>query len=161
MAKSDGILWHGRQSVNEAALQRLIDESEVRKLVQEHYRALDEANYDALHSLYTDDAVFEIGGQIQRGRQAIVDTPGTNIGRAYEVTYHHIGQIYVDLDGDEARGVAYVVAYHLPNAAELMKHEDGGGKFHVTARRTEDGWRLTQARLEVVFAQGDPMRFHV
>ncbi|AMW14501.1 hypothetical protein A4E84_36480 [Streptomyces qaidamensis] len=142
-------------------MQRLIDESEVRKLVQEHYRALDDANFDALNSLYTDDAVFEIGGQIHRGRKAIVDTPGNTIGRAYEVTYHHIGQIYVDLDGDEARGVAYVIAYHLPNAAELMKHEDAGGKFHVTARRTEDGWRFTQVRLEIVFTQGDPMRVHV
>ncbi|MGW0826266.1 nuclear transport factor 2 family protein [Streptomyces sp. NPDC002845] len=147
--------------MSEVALQRLIDESEVRDLVQAYYRALDEANFDALSALCTDDVVLELGGQIHRGRQAIVDTAKNTLGRAYEVTYHHIGQIYVDIDGDEARGVAYGVAYHLPNAAEPMKHEDGGGKLHVAARRTEDGWRFTRVRLEIVFAQGDPMSIHV
>lgn len=147
--------------MNEAALQRLIDESELRNLIQTHYRALDEKNFDALSALYTEDAVLEVGGQIHHGRQAIIDTPKHSLGRAYEVTHHHIGQIYVDIDGDEARGVAYVVAYHLPKAAELMKHEDGGGKLHVAARRTEDGWRFTRVRLEIIFAQGDPMSIHV
>lgn len=146
--------------MNEAALQRLIDESEVRDLVRAYYRAFDEANFDALYALYTDDAVLEVGGQIHHGRQAIVDTTKNALG-AYEVTHHVIGQIYVDIDGDEARGVAPGVAYHLPNAAEPMKHEDGGGKLHVAARRTEDGWRFTRVRLEIVFTQGDPMSIHV
>ena len=105
--------------------------------------------------------MLEIGGQVHHGRQAVTDITKRTLGRAYEVTYHHIGQIYLDIDEDEARGVAYVVAYHLPKAAEPMKHEDGGGKHHLTARRTEDGWRYTRVRLEIVFAQGDPMSIHV
>jgi uncharacterized protein (TIGR02246 family) len=147
--------------MNEAALQRLVDESDLRDLMQALPRALDEKNFDALGALFTEDGVHEIAGQIRRGRQAITDGPKGDLERLYQATYHHIGQIYVDLDGDEATIVAYIVAYHLPKAAEPMKHQDGGAKYHAVARRTEDGWRLTRARHEIIFFQGEPMSFDV
>ena len=147
--------------MNEAALQRLIDEAELRNLIQTLARALDEKDFDALSALYTEDGSIELGGQIHRGRQALIDAPQRALGGNYEATYHHMGQIYVDVDGDEATTLAYIVAYHIPKTAEPMKHQDGGGKLYADARRTEDGWRFTRVRLDVLFLQGDPLTIDV
>jgi hypothetical protein len=57
--------------------------------------------------------------------------------------------------------VAYIIAFHLPKVAEPTRHEDGGGKYHATARRAENGWRLTHVRLEMVLFQGEPMTVKV
>jgi SnoaL-like protein len=118
--------------MNEAALQRLVDESDLRNLIQALPRAIDEKDFDALGA-FTEDGVHEIAGQVRRGRQAIIDGPKGDLERLYEATYHHMGQIYVDIDGDEATIVVYIVAYHLPKAAEPMKHQDGGAKYHAVA----------------------------
>lgn len=147
--------------MNEAALQRLLDESELRNLIQALLRALDERDFDALGPLYTEDGVREVGGRVYRGREEIVSGPKKFLATAYEATFHHLGQVYVDIDGDEASIVAYIIAFHLPKVAEPTRHEDGGGKYHATARRTENGWRLTHVRLEMVLFQGEPMTVKV
>lgn len=145
--------------VNTAKVQRLLDESELRKLIQAWPRALDERDFDGLGALFTEDAVVEVWGEVRRGRQAIIDGPKRDLATFFEATFHHMGQIYIDIDGDEATILTYQVAYHLPKASEPMAHSDGGGNYHAVARRTEDGWRITRARLGVVFLQGDPLNF--
>ncbi|AXE87406.1 nuclear transport factor 2 family protein [Streptomyces sp. Go-475] len=147
--------------MDNATVQRLLDESELRKLVQALPRALDERDFDGFGALFTEDAEVEIGGQVRRGRQAITDGPKRDLATLYGATFHHMGQIYIDLDEDEARIVTYQVAYHLPKPSEPTAHEDAGGRFHAVARRTEDGWRITRLRLEIVFAQGAPMSLDV
>jgi uncharacterized protein (TIGR02246 family) len=147
--------------MNEAALQRFLDESELRNLIQSLLRALDDRDFDALGPLYTEDGVREVGGRIYRGRREIVEGPKKFLAAAYEATFHHLGQVYVDIDGDDATIVASIVAYHLPKVAEPARHEDGGGKYHATARRTEEGWRLTNVSLEMILFQGEPMTLKV
>ncbi|MER6712595.1 MULTISPECIES: nuclear transport factor 2 family protein [unclassified Streptomyces] len=147
--------------MDNATVQRLLDESELRKLMQALPRALDERDFDGFGALFTEDAEVEIGGQVRRGRQAIIDGPKRDLATRYGATFHHMGQIYIDLDEDEARIVTYQVAYHLPKPSEPTAHEDAGGRYHAVARRTEDGWRITRLRLEIVFAQGAPMSLDV
>lgn len=147
--------------MNEAVLQRIFDEAELRNRTQDLVRALDDRNFDALGPLYAEDGVREVGGRVYRGRQEIVDGPKKFLAAAYEATFHHMGQIYVDIDGDEASIVAYVIAFHIPETANPARHEDGSGKYHATARRTEDGWLFTHVRLEMVCFQGEPMSVKV
>jgi uncharacterized protein (TIGR02246 family) len=145
--------------VNDAAVQRLLDESELRNLIQAIPRALDDRDFEAYGAVFTEDGVFEIGGDVRRGRQAIIDGPSRDLAPLYEATYHHMGQIYIDVDGDEAKILAYNIAYHLPKASEPDKHADAGGKYHAVARRTEEGWRFTHIKLEIVFFFGIPISF--
>ncbi|HET6705424.1 nuclear transport factor 2 family protein [Amycolatopsis sp.] len=149
------------KDVDTATVQRLLDESELRKLVQALPRALDERDFDGYGALFTEDAVMEIGREVRRGRQAITDGPKRDLLKHYEATYHQLGQLYVDIDKDDATILAYIFAYHLPKASEPMTHEDAGGKYHVVARRTEDGWRIMRCRIEVVLTQGAPLSIDV
>jgi uncharacterized protein (TIGR02246 family) len=144
------------KTVNEAALQRLIDESDLRKLVSALPQALDARDFDAAGELYAEDAVMEIAGQVRRGRADITAGPKGDLAPLFEATYHHMGQMYIDIDGDEASVVAYCIAYHLPDKTKYSEHADAGGKYHVKARRTEDGWIITHMRLELVEATGLP-----
>jgi uncharacterized protein (TIGR02246 family) len=149
------------EDVDTATVQRLLDESELRKLIQAVPRALDERDFDGYGAQFTEDAVMEIGREVRRGRQAIADGPKHDLPSRYEATYHHMGQIYVDVDEDEATILAYIYAYHLPKASEPMTHEDAGGKYHAVARRTENGWRITRLRLEIVLTQGASLNLGV
>ena len=145
--------------MSDPVLQRLRDEAELRDLIQAIPRALDAKDFEAYGELFTEDGVFEIGGEVRRGRQAIIDGPERDLAPLYEVTYHHMGQIYVDVDGDDATVLAYAMAYHLPKASDPATHADAGGKYHAAARRTEEGWRFTRIVLEVLFFQGIPLGF--
>jgi uncharacterized protein (TIGR02246 family) len=149
------------EDVDTATVQRLLDESELRKLIQALPRALDERDFDRFGAQFTEDAEMEIGREVRRGRQAIADGPRHDLPSRYEATYHHMGQIYVDIDEDEATILTYIFAYHLPKASEPMTHEDAGGKYHAVARRTENGWRITRLRLEIVLTQGASLNLDV
>jgi ketosteroid isomerase-like protein len=142
--------------MNEAALQRLIDESELRDLISALPRYLDARDFDGSGDLFLEDAVEEIGPHVRRGRAEIIAGPKGDLEPLYELTYHHMGQIYVDVDGDEASMVAYCTAYHLPKASNVSEHSDVGGRYHVKATRTEDGWRIAHLRLELILVSGLP-----
>ncbi|MEU0384197.1 nuclear transport factor 2 family protein [Streptomyces chartreusis] len=144
-----------------ATVQQLLDESELRKLILALPRALDERDFDGYGALFTEDAVMEIGKEVRRGRQAIADGPRRDLPSRYEATFHHMGQIYIEVDGDEATILTYQVAYHLPKVSEPMSHEDAGGKYHVIARRTENGWRIARLRLDIVLTQGASLSLDV
>ena len=141
--------------MNEAALQTLLDERELRDLVQGMPKALDGRDWDAYGALFLEDAVFDFNGMDERaGREAITDGPKSDLSPFFEATYHHMGQIYYDIDGDEAKVTAYCVAYHLPKAKGYKDHADVGGMYHVTAKRTPDGWRFARVRLELRLSWG-------
>jgi uncharacterized protein (TIGR02246 family) len=146
--------------VDAAALQRLVDESDLRKLILRLPWILDNREWDAIGELFTEDAVMEVHGDQRKGRDAIVDGPHRDVARLYEATYHNVGNIYVDVTGDEAKVVAYCVAHHMPKASDPTTHCALGGKYHATAVRTEDGWRFHRFRLEpMIWADGVPSAF--
>lgn len=145
------------EDVDTATVQRLLDEVELRKLIQAVPRALDERDFDGYGAQFTEDAVMEIGREVRRGRQAIADGPRRDLPSLYEATYHHMGQIYVDVDEDEATILAYIVAYHLPKASEPMTHEDM--RRQVPRRRPANRERLAN-RATPSRNRPDPRGFH-
>ncbi len=145
-----------RGGVDAAALQRLLDESDLRKLILQMPWHLDSKDWDAVGRLFTEDAELEIRGEKRKGREEIVNGPKGDLQKLYEATYHHMGNIYIDIDGDTASIVAYTVAYHLPKASDPTMHADAGGKYYVEAVRTESGWLMRKLRLEIGWLGGIP-----
>ncbi len=139
-----------------ATVQRLLDESDLQKLIHQLPWHLDNRDWDALGPLFTEDGVMEIKGEERKGREAIVAGPKGDLQPLYEATYHHIGNMYVSVDGDAATVVAYTVAYHLPKVSDPTTHADVGGKYHAEAVRTKAGWRFRRIRLELVWMGGAP-----
>ncbi|MUZ76009.1 SgcJ/EcaC family oxidoreductase [Agrobacterium vitis] len=142
--------------MDNAKLQQLVDESDLRKLIGELPRNLDKRDWDAIGSLFVEDAVFFIKGEERKGREAIVAGPSRDLEPLYESTYHHLGQIYTNVDGDTAEIVAYCVAYHMHSKSDFWNHADVGGRYNVEAVRTEEGWRIKRLHLDFCWFTGMP-----
>ena len=67
--------------------------------------------------------------------------------------------LYFEIDGDEARILAYVLALCVPSAADPARHADGGGWDHIVARRTDEGWQIAELRADNVWTGGIPFSF--
>jgi hypothetical protein len=48
-----------------------------------------------------------------------------------------------------------VIGIHVPDASEGSRHADVGGRYVCECRRTDDGWKLSSARLEILWSAGD------
>jgi uncharacterized protein (TIGR02246 family) len=124
-------------------IRRLVDESDLRKLIMALARCLDERDWEGYGSLFTQDGVYRLPETERRGPEAIAAGPGSDLAVHYEAMQHIVGNTYIDVHGDDAEIVAYSIAIHLPDASRPETHADVGGRYEARARRTSDGWRFT------------------
>ena len=126
-------------------LQRLADRQAITDVLALFCERIDEYDIDAVARLFSEDCLVDYGpgrGGEQRGRQALARRLRRGQGQ-FRRTHHQLGQVRVELTGDEAFAVTYVTAWH-----ELW---DGG---HETARlqyrdrflRTGAGWLIAERR---------------
>lgn len=136
------------------ALSRLIDERDVGQVFVRYFDRVDANDPKGASLLFAEDAVAEImTGKVYQGREWFQRALARTLAQ-YERTSHHITNVRIDVDGDEAVAVLYVYAYH--------RMADTGEPWHLWARlvdrlrRTPEGWTITEHRLWGV--DGVPMR---
>jgi uncharacterized protein (TIGR02246 family) len=140
---------------DEARVQRLLDEAEIRDLFLAFARALDEKDWGAYAASFTEDGVFEILGQRRVGRDEIAAGPARDLTRFHR-TQHFSTNHVIAVDGDAATAQSYMLAVHVPDAGEPGVHADIGGCYRCECRRTAEGWRFAQVALEVFWTAGAP-----
>jgi uncharacterized protein (TIGR02246 family) len=98
---------------------------------------LDDGEADAFAECFTADASFGGVGTPVRGRDALrkfaVEMVGKNIR-------HVATGVYVEGDGDEAVGRAYLVAYRGTRPAKLL----ATGRYRDRIRRVDGSWRFVE-----------------
>ena len=98
---------------------------------------LDDGEADAFAECFTAEASFGGVGTPVRGHDALrkfaVDMVGKNVR-------HVATGIYVEGDGDEAVGRAYLVAYRGTRPAKLL----ATGRYRDRMRRVDGSWRFTE-----------------
>jgi uncharacterized protein (TIGR02246 family) len=98
---------------------------------------LDDGEADAFAECFTADASFGGVGTPVRGhdelRKFAVDMVGKNVR-------HVATGIYVEGDGDEAVGRAYLVAYRGTRPAKLL----ATGRYRDRIRRIDGSWRFAE-----------------
>lgn len=149
----------GDNPVDNAVLRRLVDESDLRKLILALARCLDERDWEGYGNLFTEDGVYKLPEHERRGPKAIAEGPSTDLAIHYEAMYHFLGNTYIDIDRDEAQIVAYNVAIHLPRVNEPEIHADVGGRYEARARRTSNGWRFTECAVIRGWTNDVPVAF--
>jgi hypothetical protein len=133
----------------EARLRRLEDIEEIRTLLLEYARCLDEADYAGYAELFTEDG--ELHAQLGQatGRSAIrallEDRLGSEPPRPRRAAFHLVGNPVVEVDGDDARSTA-LWAY--------VTHDDEGFPLvlqlgHYRDRLARDGgvWRFRRREI--------------
>lgn len=137
-------------------LQQLSDRLEIVDVLTRYTVAVDTKDYADLYEVFTPDAVLDYtspGGPVGTPAEVI---PWIEQGLAgFARTLHQLGQIQVVVDGDTATAKAYMY-----NPMVILKRDGSeqliecGGYYHHTLVRTENGWRSSGIRDELVWHRG-------
>ncbi len=135
-------------------LQEISDRIEIADVLTRYTRAIDIGDWDRLDTVFTPDAAIDYSesGGIVAAYPEIKPWLAEMLPMFFSKRMHMLGQLDVDLRGDEADVTAY---FHNPM---LMDDGNGGekvveigGLYHHTMTRTADGWRSRKLHEEVVW----------
>lgn len=127
-------------------LDELLDDHAIRDVLARYCGLLDEFRLDELLQLFAEDCVTDYGpgrGGQGKGRQLLRNMIETSMEN-FQYTHHQLGQIRVELSGNEACSVAYVTADHRlcdgKRETVRMQYRDrlrkAGGQWRIIFRET-------------------------
>jgi len=143
-----------------AAVQRLIDESDLRDLIHRYAFGLDHEDWVLWRSVFTDTVTIDMT-DYQPGspvRPASADKVVAGIQTMFaglDGSQHFMGSHRYAIDGDRATITAHMRAEHW------MTSDAGGdrytmyGTYFDEAIRTPDGWKLQSVRLKLIREEGN------
>jgi len=137
------------------------ERSALAALLSAYFAAVDDKRLDAdvVAATFTPDATMtRPNGTTVTGREAILSRQSESFAR-FRATQHMLTDHLVELDGDVARLRVNVQAVHLwgegrHDPAELASHFVAGGVLRAAARRTPDGWRLSEIAMRPTWRTG-------
>jgi ketosteroid isomerase-like protein len=129
---------------------------EIAEVLFRYGYALDERDWDRLERCFTPDAAFHHSGGSVFGAEEIRAGLRTALG-SLSVSQHLIGSVSVVVaaDGQTATSTCYVQAQHVRAGAEGGKHLLLGGRYADRLVHTEDGWRIADRALRVMWSAGN------
>jgi SnoaL-like domain len=137
-------------------LAEISDRLEIEALLIRYTRAIDTGQWDRLDEVFTPDAHIDYSAT--GGITAAYPEIKTWLAKMLPIfprRMHTLGQIDLELTGDEASAAAY---FHNPMG---MPQEEGpdhlvefGGIYHHDLVRTPDGWRSRRLFEELVWKRG-------
>ncbi len=135
-------------------LREISDRMEIADVLTRYTRAIDAGEWDTLDTVFTADAAIDYSesGGIIATYPEVKPWLAEMLPLFFRKRMHMLGQIAIELRGDEADVTAY---FHNP-----MLMDDGqggekvveiGGLYHHTMIRTADGWRSRKLHEECVW----------
>lgn len=123
------------------------DEHAIAKMIIAYARLNDEARWDEVAALYTEDGRMNrptAPDDFTQGRAAIL--AGFQ-ARPPRTTRHVCANISVDVDGDTASAISTLMLFTAKGAAPLV------GGYRDILTRTPQGWRFSERRGWLDFAE--------
>ena len=119
-------------------MSRTDDVDEIRQLLAHIFHTGDAFDIETWLGCYTDDAVFDSPQLHMEGRDEL--RAGFPTLRGSQALRHWIGTVTVDVDGDEASSIAYllVVTATLPPTLVVS------GVYHDRYRRVDGRWLFSE-----------------
>jgi ketosteroid isomerase-like protein len=129
----------------EARIRRLEDIEAIRTLRMEYHHIINEGELHRATEIYTEDAhvVWATAGR-GRGHAEIIELFKVLPAQA-DFVKHFVANHMVEVDGDEATGMAYVNAYYARGSESSVIL----AKYDERYRRTSAGWRISETLLHV------------
>lgn len=128
-------------------LQALLDKQEIYELICLYMRGLDRLDETLLASTFSEDAWCDYG---------FTKTPAADFAsfcmdalRDHEANQHMIGNVLIDLAGDEAFGEVYFQAYHKMKTDSGFNDVTIAGRYLDRYERCDGVWKFAY-RSEVV-----------
>jgi hypothetical protein len=140
-----------------AELRTLRDRAELAGLCDRYATHLDKNRHSDswLDTVFTEDAVVTFPMGQYKGMAGLVRFQ--EMARTTFERTHHLSSNYdIELDTDQARIGAHLMAAHVPHRDDLGHHFTIGGHYEALAVRTTHGWRLRELTFDLVWTAGDP-----
>ena len=128
-------------------------ERDIVRLIRGAWAAIDRKDWETYANAFAEDGEFEIMGQRRKGRDEIVAGPARDLAK-YDGLQHLVMNEIVDVDGDRASGSWYAIAVHVPDGATPGEHADVGLRYSFQAQREDDGWRFSEAVIQIIWTSG-------
>ncbi len=129
---------------------RLRDRIEIADVLLRYGSSLDERDWARLETCF----IPEVTGVLAGGPRLVGYEPIAEAIRValqpYETTHHVITNAEVELDGDNARLRANLIATHLLEQGPFVV----GGVYREELVRTSDGWRISHHQLDALWFEG-------
>ena len=166
--------------MNEKQLSELLDKQAITEVITTYARALDRFDEDLLRTVFHPDSKHAhgfVGPSSDPSLPSKPGEPGDFVAYAYEVlgthtrTHHHLGNIMIEVDGDNAYAETYFSAYHrmrakgdplaASNAYDTEMDFLVGGRYIDRFQRRAGVWKISHrtgltdwARVEPPSSQG-------
>jgi len=118
----------------------IADKQAITELVLKYARGCDTQDPELFKAIFAEDGVIVSPHGMIDGRDKIVDVVPRMLGEMYLRCMHFVGNVLVDVQGDEATGEVYCFAHHL------TKESDDQASDFVMAIKYEDRFRRVDGR---------------
>lgn len=136
-------------------VQQLSDRLEIADVLVAYTRAVDTGDWDRLDRVFTPDARIDYtaSGGIAAGYPEVKRWLAEVLPAFFPARMHTLGQLDVQLEGDEAAVTAY---FHNPmpvgeDGSSEQRLVEFGGYYHHRMVRTPGGWRSSGLTEEIVW----------
>lgn len=144
------------------AVETLLAKQEIYELACKYCRALDRLDGDLMRSVFFEDAWCEYG--FYNGPPAEFAEFSMAALGGHEANHHMLGNVLIDVEGDEAFGEVYFHAYHKLKAASgsgfedlviagryIDRYEKRDGAWKIAYRSERNDWSRTAPTNDVYF----------
>ena len=132
-------------------LRHLAERQAIVDVLATYCARLDEYDIDAVAAAFTEDCVTDYGNTTMSGGGAVHGREAfhARISRSqssWRRTHHQLGQILVDVDGEQASSLAYATAWHerWDGSIDLLFL-----RYVDRLQKTEGRWLIAHRRMEV------------
>jgi len=126
-------------------LEDLLAERDIQRALYRIARAMDERDWAQLDAVVAADVSADLGLGPLSGRAALVALMRSFLD-ACGPTQHLLGNVVIDVDGDEAESRCYVSDLHLGAGERSNLTFSTLGEYHDRWRRLDGVWRLVRRR---------------
>ena len=150
---------HDDELQTQMSRQRLSDEAEIRRVVDEIDNLCDEKDWKTLRIYFTDELDVDFsslaGGEPAKiSADDLIKGWKTNLF-AEKKTFHQRGNHRIEIEGDRAEVFSKGYAFNLLESGEITGLWEVWGNYTHTLERTENGWKVSKMTLEVIHQRGD------
>ncbi len=150
----------------DAKIQRLIDESDLRDLIHRYAFGLDHQDWELWRSVFTDEVRFDMSDFAPEPPPRFL--PAEKNVRAmqrmfaeFDATQHFMGSHRYAIDGDTAVITAHMRAEHWLTSGEGGDKYTMFGTYTDECVRTPEGWKMQSVTLRLIRQEGDRHVMHL
>ncbi|QKT08749.1 nuclear transport factor 2 family protein [Gordonia sp. X0973] len=143
-------------TVHEPALQRLLDEAEIRRLLTTYCTAVDDRDWDLYRTVFTPDAFIDYTST-PHGQAGTLDETVAWLSEnltLLPMTMHYVLNVDARIDGDTA--IVRAQFYNPLQIPGVERVSFCGGYYNHSLVRTADGWRSERLVEDNVWFDNNP-----